>query len=302
MRSRDVTTRPADFDAYWEQVDSALALQPMRPVLERIPAHCSEYFDGYGVHLTSVGPYRIFGFFSVPRGAGPFPALLEVPRYGSVNNPPHWNDRRRYVVLTLMHRGQRYADQPFAAAYPGLLTLGLEDPQRYVFRGIVADCWRGAEFLSRRAEVDPQRIALRGNDLGLLTAARRPYFKSALVEAPFLYGAAEARRRSDSYPLEELNDYVRSTPEAEAKMVETLDFFDPLHHAPAVRATTMFATGDNSGLDDEASLEPLMQAVGGPVEQHALTFRGRRDGDWFDAWLARQLDVEPMSRWHGTSP
>lgn len=85
----------------------------------------------YALRLTSLGPYRIFGYLSVPPRQGPFPELLAAPHYGSVNHLPH------------MHRGQRLADQPFAAAYPGLLTLGIEDPRIYIYRGIVADCLCG---------------------------------------------------------------------------------------------------------------------------------------------------------------
>src|SRR5205085_11029274 len=117
---------------------------------------------------TSVGPYRFFGYSSVPTGSGPVPGLLNTPGYGSVNHVPHAFDRQRYAVLTLMHRGQRLADQPFAAAYPGLLTHGVADPARYIYRGIVADCLRGAEFLASRPEVDGSRIGIVGNDLALI--------------------------------------------------------------------------------------------------------------------------------------
>jgi len=88
------------------------------PVIEPVPARTTEHFSGYHVRLTSVGPYRIFGYLSVPTGTGPFPALLETPRYGSVINPPHFDDRMRYVVFTFTHRGQRLSDQPFAAGSP----------------------------------------------------------------------------------------------------------------------------------------------------------------------------------------
>ena len=47
---------------------------------------------------------------------------------------PHYDDRERYATLTLMHRGQRLADQPFAASYPGLLTLGIDSPATYIYR------------------------------------------------------------------------------------------------------------------------------------------------------------------------
>ena len=88
----------------------------------------------------------------MPKGDGPFPALLHTPRYGSVNNPPHWDDRQRYMVLTIMHRGQRLADTPFKAEYPGLLTLGIESPETWIYRGILADIMRGAEYPAGASE------------------------------------------------------------------------------------------------------------------------------------------------------
>ena len=54
----------------------------------------------------------------------------------------------------------RPADDPHS-----LLTHGIESPATYVYRGIVADCLRAAEFLVSRPEVDQSRIGLNGDDL-----------------------------------------------------------------------------------------------------------------------------------------
>jgi len=194
-----VTVGEQEFETYWDAVDAELAELPARPVLERIPRRCTAYFTGYEVRLTSVGPYRIFGYLSVPTGEGPFPALLATPRYGSVNNPPHHNDRLRYVTLTIAHRGQRTADSPYAAAYPGLLTDGIADAAGYVYRGIVADCLRAAEYLSGLPEVDTSRVAVVGDDLALLTAARRPVFAALQLTGALLYRAGE--QADADYPV-----------------------------------------------------------------------------------------------------
>ncbi|HEY7031963.1 MAG TPA: acetylxylan esterase, partial [Thermomicrobiales bacterium] len=191
---------PADFAAYWDEVDRELAEFPAAGGLEPSPRRSTAFAASYNLRLTSLGPYRIFGYYSVPHGDGPFPALLQTPRYGSVNNPPHGNDRRRYAVLTLMHRGQRLADQPFAAAYPGLLTHGIDSPRGYVYRGIVADCLRGVEWLASRPEVDSDRIAIVGDDLALITAARRPVFAALLAQTLMFYRLMEARERTEAYP------------------------------------------------------------------------------------------------------
>src|SRR6266487_562188 len=190
--SETETPRLADFEAYWNAIDQDLARHPAAATLERLALPSDEFSTVYTLRLTSSGPYRIFGYLSVPACEGPFPGLLVAPHYGSVNHLPHLDDRQRYVTLILMHRGQRLADQPFAAAYPGLLTLGIDDPHTYIYRSIVADCLRGAEFLLSRPEVDTTRIGIVGDDLALLTVARRAQFNAARIDGLMFYRMLEA--------------------------------------------------------------------------------------------------------------
>ncbi len=186
-------TTPADFTAYWDAIDAELAGIEPAPALTETPLRSTEFSTAYDLKLTSIGPYRIFGFLSVPKGEGPFPAVLHSPRYGSVNNPPHWDDRQRYVVLTIMHRGQRLADTPYKAEYPGLLTVGIESPETWIYRSILADIMRGAEYLLAHPKVDPSRVAIAGDDLGLIAAARRPGFSTLNLTMFHLYRILEAR-------------------------------------------------------------------------------------------------------------
>jgi cephalosporin-C deacetylase len=281
-----------DFESYWASVDDGLAVVPARAVLETVPERSTAESVSYIVRLTSSGPYRVFGHLSIPSGPGPFPALLMTPRYGSVNHVPHPNDRSRYVVFGLMHRGQRLADESFAAAYPGLLTLGIDDPASYIYRGIVADCLRAAEFLFGLAEVDPARVAVSGDDLALLTAARRPGFGAVRLSEFLFYRAIEARLRSSLYPLEELNDHLRGGA-AEEQVVKTLSYFDPVRHALAVSAPTLVAA------DDADWFAPLVEALVAS-EIYQVTHLDGTDNDALDAWLADRCGVPPMSRFART--
>jgi cephalosporin-C deacetylase len=277
-----------DFDNYWAVVDRELAAIPARPVLDVVPARATDEATSYTVRLTSTGPYRVFGHLSIPTGDGPFPALLQTPRYGSVNHVPHPNDRSRYVVFGLMHRGQRLADEGFSAAYPGLLTMGIDDPASYIYRGIAADCLRAAEFLLGLSEVDPARVAVTGDDLAVLTAARRPGFTALRVTDLLFYRAMEARLRSSSYPLEELNDHLRAG--SSVQIVDnTLSYFDPARHAPAVTATSLVAA------DDPDWCASLINALPS-ASVYKLTHLDGTDNDFFDAWLADRSGVRPMSR------
>jgi cephalosporin-C deacetylase-like acetyl esterase len=243
----------------------------------------------YSLRLTSIGPYRTFGYYSVPNVPPPVPGLLLTPRYGSVNHVPDYMDRERYAVLQVVHRGQRLADQPFAAAYPGLLTLGIDAPESYIYRSIVADCLRAAEFLLSRPEIDMSRVGVQGDDLALITAARRSGFRAVQIGDLLLHQLVDSSQRSNAYPAEELNDYLRAHPQSRQAVADTLAYFDPIHHAARVHSTTLVTMSDNQ-------LEPLRAAIGGPTEKYVVTHHGSVDHEWVDDWLAQQLGAQPRSR------
>ncbi|MFD9959623.1 acetylxylan esterase [Amycolatopsis sp. NPDC058986] len=282
-----------NFDEYWAALDAELADEPAHAVLTPMPSRSTKDFSGYEVRLTSLGGYRIFGYLSVPTGPGPFPGLLELPRHGSVNNAPHYHERLRYVVFTLMHRGQRRADEPFAAAYPGLFTRGITDPATYVYRDIVADCLRGAEFLWGRPELDPGRAGLVGDDLALLTAARRRGFTAVEVTGPLLHNALRLRHSTSEYPLEELNDHLRRHPGDEERIVDTLSYFEPARHALSVTARTLITL---PGGPPRHWTDELLSAFGGRMDTYRRTDEDAIDMRALDAWLAGWLGVEPMAR------
>ena len=283
------TARPADFDAYWAAVDDELKQYPAAPTLEALALPSDEHSTVYAVKITSIGPYRIFGYLSIPKAEGKHPGLLFAPSYGSVNHLPHLDDRLRYVTLVLMHRGQRLADQPFAAAYPGLLTLGIDDPATYIYRGIVADCLRGAELLLARPEVDTGRVGIIGGDLALITAARRPGFTAVQASGLMFHRLMETRTRTDAYPVEEVNDYLRASPDKADAVARTLSYFEPVNHVAGVTGTILFNGGG-------AGVKVLADSVPGTVEQYELTHEGGTDHDWADAWMAKQLGSAPRPR------
>jgi len=284
------TVRPDDFDAYWADVLQELQAMPIAPEETELPLRSTEFCTVYEVRFTSLGPYRLFGYLSVPKGEGPFPTQIYLSPYQSVVGVMPLGEtiekRGRFVTFALAARGQRNADKPYAAAFPGMLTDGIDDPQSYIFRGFVADCCRAVDYLLTWPEVDRTRLAAAvANELPLLTAALRPELTHIVATPALFYATMDQLPQTDVYPLEEINDYLRLYPERREAVARTLAYFEPLFFAPAVRIPTLL-------WGNPQTVAPLAEAVDGQVEVREPTYSSYRDGLYQEEWLARQFGFE----------
>ena len=282
-----MTDEAPDFDSYWQRVlDEVETLRDGPVDIAELALRSNEVSIAYGASFQGIGGYPLFAYISVPRGDGPFPPFFQAPPYGSVVVVPDHDRRRRYAVMALCHRGQRLADSEYSAQYPGLLTDGLPDADRYPWRYIVADCLRAVDVLVARPEADEGRLAAAGNDLAAISAALRPSVRFLLLNDQLLFRDGHASlSQSGAYPLQELNDYARAYPEHTETAAKTLSLFDPIAFAPRIDAET-FVTCSQGEKD---SVGPLVQALG---HKAALTVRsghGHVDHALEEKWLAARL-------------
>ncbi|HYH11593.1 MAG TPA: acetylxylan esterase [Thermomicrobiales bacterium] len=288
--------RPDDLDAWWDAIDNELAALPANPEFTVSPLQTNEHATVYTVRMTSIDNYPIAAWFSVPTGEGPFPALVTATAYASVVVPAHYDVRQRFVTMTMMTRGQRGADKPYAAAYPGHLTNGIASPDTYVFRGVMADMLRAYEVLRDHPAVDGERIGVTGTDAALLLAARRPGVKAVQVTATFWYRLAEMAAGTEAYPYEEINDYLRTFPEDREAVGRTLAYLDPQYQADRVAASVHISRDQESGFASDAWLANLVGGLDTDVAYYDVSHEGQTDHDALDAWMSAQLGVEPAPR------
>ena len=234
-------------EAFWQRVGQELDLIPLDAEVKPNPFYSEPEWDVFEVRYSSLGGYRLFGWLSIPKGDEPFPGLVQMPDYGSAVDIPFTPLRHDAVVLNAGHRGQRGSDTPFQAHYPGLLTHGLASSDTYILRGVYADAIRAVDLLLDQSAVDPRRVALAGSGLGgtlaVVAAAFRPQVAAIAVDTPIMTGPPEVVKLAGAYPLQELNDYIRTNPEQRDDVLGCLQLFSPLGLAGRVDCPALLSVG-----------------------------------------------------------
>lgn len=236
-------------DQFWRQTEAILAERPAEVQIHRDPFYSQPEWDVYQMRYRSVGGYWLFAWLSVPKGGGTFPAIVRMPDYGSVHDIVYTSLRERAVVMNPTYRGQRQSDQSFHAEYPGLLTEGIEDQDTYVMRKVFADALRGYDALFEQNVCHVGKTALIGAGLGgslaLAVAARRESVDAVAADTPMALGNAVSLESGLAYPLAELDDYLRMTPESRDSVTESTSVLDPLLTASQIVSPVLLSVGAN---------------------------------------------------------
>ena len=239
---------PPDLDDFWEKVLAETAGIPLDAEVIPDPLRSTGDIEVYEVFFTSLDRVRIAGWYAVPRGRTGLPGLLQVPGYQMEPPVPKNWARKGYAAFSVAPRGKLRSNRQFNPGYPGLLTYGIVDRNTYSYRGFYMDACRGLDFLLGRDEVNGSRIGVTGHSQGggltVTTAALRPeVVKAAAAGAPYLCGFIDAIGLTDSYPYQEIADYLRMHPGSRQQVEETLAYFDGISLAPRICCPIIISVG-----------------------------------------------------------
>ncbi|MCY4415883.1 MAG: acetylxylan esterase [Chloroflexi bacterium] len=294
-----MTSAPSSSAAFWEQTEAQLAETPPDITLERDAFYSQPEWDVFRMHYNSSGGHRLYAWFSVPHGDGPFPALVRMPDYGSVHDIIYTPLRQHAVVMNPTYRGQRNSDVLVRAAYPGLLTDGIDSAETYTLLGAYADALRAIDILREQQQVQIGAIALTGAGLGaalaLATAAHRSGIAAVAADTPMALGHPTALQPGLGYPLGELGDYLRAYPDSLETVAGITSLVDPIGFAGSVQAPVLMSAGrfDRSlcPLSFAEALAAALPDCDLRVYEGAAEGGGHEHGQVRGAWLAEKLGV-----------
>lgn len=243
--------KPADFNEFWNDILAAVAKIPLNATIEPVPMRSTDTVEVFEVHYDSLDNVRIAGWYCLPRHRpDPLPALVYYPGYISEPTLAKQPAEQGYATFGAAPRGKLRSNQQYNPGYPGLLAHNITDHNSYAYKGFYVDAWRVIDFLLEQPEIDNSRIGIRGSSQGgaltLLTAAMRSEVKAAAAGAPYLAGVIDAIELTNSYPYQEINDYLRQHPASRAAIAETWSYYDCHNFVERIRCPIIV----NIGLQD----------------------------------------------------
>ena len=181
---KPTTQMPADFNEFWKQEINTVRSLPLEPLLVLQPELCTPFADVYHVRFqnTRQGQY-IYGMLAVPKGEGPFPAVLKVPGAGVRPYTGETNFFPQEGIVTLeigihgipVNLSQPLYDNLRNNALVEYATSHNDHRDRYYYKRVYLGCVRAVDFLCSLAQVDSSRIAVyggsQGGALAIVTAA-----------------------------------------------------------------------------------------------------------------------------------
>ena len=257
---RSATGEPAGFGDFWSRTldEARAAAKPVELVETETPLRGVTTYD---VTFTGFAGQPVKAWLNVPAGAsGPLPIAVEFIGYGGGRGlPVDWLlwSAAGYAHLVMDTRGQgggwRGGDTPdqdvdgAGPSTPGQMTRGVRSPETHYYRRLFTDAARAVETAAELPGVDASKLVTTGKSQGgalsIAAAGLVPSRVAAVVAGvPFLCDIRRAVTISDSFPFQEIVQFLRANPSRAAQTFATLDHFDVVNLARRITAPALFST------------------------------------------------------------
>lgn len=304
-------TEPEDFDQFWTEQKAALAKIPPDYRLEPAPALSSEKAEAFYLSFQNVGgwpgPSRFYGVLCVPRGKGPFPAVLVAPGAGV---RPYTGSlamaEKGAITLQVGIHGiplnlpaEAY-DMLKTGALDNYARFNLDDRNAYYYRRVYLGCLRAADYLTTRPDWDGKNLIVmggsQGGQLSIMTAALDPRVTGVAALYPaysdvsgYLHG------RAGGWPglFRTSENGVKDAP-VEPKLLTT-SYYDTLNFAKRLRVPGIYFQGYNDVTCPPTSVFAVYNTITAPKRlvlglEHGHAW-SRSQQDPVDAWVCEQLGI-----------
>lgn len=305
-------SEPEDFLEFWKNAwleAKAVPLQYRRTLQSAIelPTHRIELIDFESVKgfprdgATGTGE-TVHGWIAIPKEIRKAPGFLWIPPYGRESTLPNsYSTREGYISMGINLHGLHAFHQESYVPNRGYFNDGIDQPETFIFRRMVQDCFVAARVLQAQLEVEEQEIGCmglsQGGGLSVALGAHCPIIKAICADLPFwgLVGVS-LHERVYRYPLKELTDAIAEIPMGREIALFTLSYFDTAFHARHCEVPAHVTLGLKDPACRPYSVAAIYDALAGKKEIVELDW----GHDWHpsmiqmnSSWLQQNLRVQP---------
>ncbi len=307
LNYRPAVDEADDFDSFWEITLREARESRARPTLTPVETDLSE-FQVFDVTFPGFAGELVKAWLTVPlHREHPLPAVVEFNPYGGGRGLPHerlaW-PAAGYAYLNMDTRGQGSSwgsggstPDPHGAppSVPGFATRGIENPAGYYYRRLYTDAVRAVDAVRSLEMIDSEKVvvtgASQGGGVALAVAGLAPELAAVMTDVPFLSNLARGVGLFDSDPYAEIVKYLAVHRGSEARVFDTLSYFDGVNFAKRARVpalysvglmdpvcppSTVFASYNHYAGDAEIEVYPYNQHEGGGSQHWAVQARWLR--------------------------
>jgi len=252
------TSRPKDFDQFWNNEKKALKALPM-DVKKVVVKENGNGFNCFDTEINCTGPKPARGYFTRPESAKPksLPIVLLVHaagvkgswcrsepgnalRYAKMGNGSLCFDLNAHGMLN--GQSEEYYANLENGELKNYYLSGLESTKDNYFRGMYLRLIRTLDFLTSQPEWDGKRIIVIGESQGggqaLIAAGLDKRVSAVVATVPAMCdwgGTLVGRKGGWPQPFEAKGD--------KNKMLSTLPYFDAAHMLKGSKATILTEIG-----------------------------------------------------------
>jgi cephalosporin-C deacetylase len=249
-----------DFDLFWKNTLAESRCYPLDPHFEKVETPLT-MMDVFDLSFSGYCGQKVKGWFFLPKvRPEKVPCVVEYMGYGDGRGQPIdwllWSNLG-YGHLVMDSRGQGSngipgdtPDHPGAdvdSHYPGFMTQGVLDPNRYYYRRLFTDAVRAVEAARSNPAVDSDKIALTGRSQGggitLAVAGLVPDVSAVMADVPFNCHYRRATELTDRLPYEEISLYCKTHQDQVEEVFRTLSYFDNVNLVTRAQAPALISAG-----------------------------------------------------------
>jgi cephalosporin-C deacetylase len=241
--------RPVDFDDFWQTTKDELAAIPAKFKITAMPKMDRDNRHVYAIEMQSLDNMTIRGWMTVPitkKTNKKFAVLLGLPGYQVALNPLLGTDDD-LAIITLNVRGQGNSRGPVNTRRDEFICYHVENKEKYVMRGVIADCLRAVDFIFAQPDLRHDQILVSGGSMGgflsVATAALDKRVSLCSTQNPIMCDIRNLTNDTE-FPMSMIKKYVKTQPGLTLNQVlDNLDYFDVKNFATLLKCPTIMGIG-----------------------------------------------------------